>query len=160
MKTVLIAAMAKNNRVIGIAGKLPWHLPEDLANFKALTVGKPVVMGRKTYESLPERFRPLPGRRNVVISREGYAGTGFETFASPESAIEALAKDGIGETFVIGGSQIYSAFFEKGLADEVWLSLVPGEFYGDAYFPEFEAGYEAVSRTPFPTFEFVRYRKK
>lgn len=71
MKTILIAAMAKNNRVIGKNGALPWHLPEDLANFKKLTVGKPVIMGRKTYESLPEKFRPLPGRRNVVISRSG-----------------------------------------------------------------------------------------
>jgi dihydrofolate reductase len=72
MKTVLIAAMAKKGRIIGRQGKLPWHLPEDLANFRKVTMGKPVIMGRKTFESLPDKFRPLPGRKNVVIS-------GFET---------------------------------------------------------------------------------
>lgn len=71
MKTILIAAMTKTGRTIGKDGKLPWHLPEDLANFKNVTMGKPVVMGRKTYESLPQKFRPLPGRRNVVISGSG-----------------------------------------------------------------------------------------
>ncbi len=68
MKTVLIAAMAKKGRIIGCRGKLPWHLPEDLANFRKVTMGKPVIMGRKTFESLPDKFRPLPGRKNVVIS--------------------------------------------------------------------------------------------
>lgn len=101
MRTVLIAAMAENTRTIGNGGKLPWHLPEDLANFKKLTSGKPVVMGRKTYESLPEKFRPLPNRKNVVISRDGYAGEGFLSASSPEAAIRILDEQGEGEIFVI-----------------------------------------------------------
>ncbi|MDQ1343589.1 MAG: dihydrofolate reductase [Patescibacteria group bacterium] len=160
MKTVLIAAMASKNRVIGNSGALPWHLPEDLANFKSLTTGKTVLMGRKTFESLPEKFRPLPNRRNVVISRSDFSGPGFETFASPESALSELKKDGVAEAYVIGGSQIYAEFLNRGLADEIWVSLVNGEYLGDAFFPVFEKEYEAYSRTPFQAFEFVRYRKK
>lgn len=160
MKTVLIAAMCAENRVIGNAGTLPWHLPEDLANFRALTTGKPVVMGRKTYLSLPEKFRPLPGRRNVVISASGFEGEGINVCSSPEEAVSMLQSDGIPEAFVIGGSQIYAAFLDNTLADEIWMSLVPGNHAGDVFFPIFEDRFEECSRQSFSTFEFVRYRRK
>ena len=82
-------------------------------------------MGRKTYESLPEKFRPLPNRKNVVISSSGYRGEGFVSATSPVDAVEKMEADGEEEIFVIGGSQIYSAFLESATADEIWLSLVP-----------------------------------
>lgn len=85
-------------------------------------------MGRKTYESLPEKFRPLPNRKNVVISSSGYSGEGFQSAKSPTDAVRMMESDGEGEIFVIGGSQIYAAFLESGAADEIWLSLVPGDY--------------------------------
>ena len=82
-------------------------------------------MGRKTYESLPEKFRPLPNRRNVVVSSSRYSGAGFDSVESPKEAVLLLESAGTAEAFVIGGSQIYSEFLRLGLADEIWLSLVP-----------------------------------
>ncbi len=101
MKTILIAAMTENGRIIGKEGKLPWHLPEDLANFRKVTLGKPVVMGRKTFESLPEKFRPLPGRKNVVISRSGTGHSGSFWVTAPEEALSLLKKENEDSVFVI-----------------------------------------------------------
>src|SRR6185369_10604295 len=103
---VVIAAVAKN-RVIGRDNQLIWNIPEDMAHFKALTAGHTVIMGRKTWESLPPRFRPLPGRRNIVVSRQAdYAAPGGEVAGSLENAL-ALASTA-DTAFVIGGEQIYA----------------------------------------------------
>ncbi len=147
--------MAEKNRVIGKDGRLPWHLPEDLANFKRLTLGSPVVMGHNTYWSLPEKFRPLPGRRNLVISSR--PAEGAETFANVDELLTALEGEGADRIFVIGGSKTYAEFLHRGLADEVLLSVVPGDYGGDAFFPEFEDAFREAERTKFETFEFVRY---
>jgi dihydrofolate reductase len=155
MRISLIAAMAADNRVIGKNGQLPWHLPEDLANFKALTLGHPVIMGSVTYQSLPPKFRPLPGRRNIVLSEKPVEG--IETFASIESLVRTLEGERIDQIFVIGGSRTYQGFIDAGLADEIWLSLVPGHYDGDAFFPSFEKGFEVAERRPFETFELIRY---
>ncbi|HNN47200.1 MAG: dihydrofolate reductase [Rhodocyclaceae bacterium] len=125
----MIAAMARD-RVIGRDNTLPWHLPEDLKHFKATTLGKPVIMGRKTWESLG---RPLPGRRNLVISRNtGYALSGGELFPSLESALEACTDE---ETcFVIGGAELYRQALP--LAQRIHLTEIETDVTGgDAHFP-------------------------
>ena len=132
---VIVAAVAKN-RVIGKDNRLLWNIPEDMAHFKALTAGHTVVMGRKTWESLPPRFRPLPGRRNIVISRQkDYAAPGAEVADSLENALKlALTATTV---FVIGGGQIYRQAMP--LADRLEITEVDLEPEGDAWFPEIAA---------------------
>jgi dihydrofolate reductase len=127
----LVVAIARN-RVIGRDNQLPWHLPEDLAHFKAVTLGHPVLMGRKTWESLPPRFRPLPGRRNIVVTRQGdYAAAGAEV---APSILEALALTGENEEVcVIGGAEIFAATLP--LADTLEVTEVALEPEGDTWFP-------------------------
>jgi len=116
--------------VIGAGGDLPWHLPDDLKRFKALTMGKPIVMGRKTYESIG---RPLPGRQNIVITRQaGYVADGCDVVDSPEAAIEAAGD--VAEIMIIGGSHIYDAFLPR--AGRIYLTRVHAEVDGDAFLPE------------------------
>lgn len=129
----LIAAHAAN-RCIGINNQMPWHLPEDFAFFKQYTLGKPVIMGRKTWESLPKK--PLPGRRNIIISRQaGYAAEGAETAASLETAL-AMCADAP-EIIIMGGEQIYRLALPH--ATDLRLTEVGLEVDGDAFFPEFSA---------------------
>ncbi|MCV2403390.1 type 3 dihydrofolate reductase [Marinomonas sp. C2222] len=131
----LIVAMS-TNRTIGINNSLPWHLPNDLKYFKQATMGKPIVMGRKTFESIG---KPLPGRRNIVISRdENYSAEGIDVVSSLDAAI-ALGEsiclvNGQDEVMVIGGSQIYQLALEK--ADRLYITHVDAEVEGDAFFPE------------------------
>lgn len=125
-----IVAMTED-RVIGRGGALPWHLPGDLAFFKRTTVGHPVVMGRKTFESIG---RPLPKRRNIVLTRDGgWEAEGVEVIHSP-GELGGLGLDG--PVYVIGGSEIYRAFLSE--LDELIVSHVRGEHEGDTWFPEFE----------------------
>lgn len=136
MNLAIIVAQAKN-RVIGINNKLPWHLPEDLRYFKQVTMGKPIIMGRNTYESIG---RPLPGRTNIVISRQpDYSPAGVKVVASLELAIELAESialiDGAQEAMVIGGAQIYAQALDR--ADRLYLTEVDAEIEGDAWFPEF-----------------------
>ena len=131
-----IVAMAKN-RVIGINNSLPWYLPNDLKYFKAVTMGKPVIMGRKTYESIG---RPLPGRPNIVISTNpNYSAEGVTVVSSVAEA-KALANDlvainGGDEAMVIGGEQIYKLFMDS--LDRMYITEVMAEVEGDAWFPMF-----------------------
>lgn len=130
----LIAAVAANG-VIGSDNALPWRLPEDLKRFKALTLGHPVIMGRKTYESIG---RPLPGRRNIVISRNtAYMADGCETASSLEAAI-AACNGTTDEVFVIGGAQIYAEALP--LAQRLYLTEICRAFQGDARFPAIRRG--------------------
>lgn len=157
---ILIAAVATNG-VIGRENALPWRLKADLALFKATTTGHPVLMGRKTWESLA---RPLPGRRNLVVTRDrGYAAEGAEVFSSPDSALQAV---GTGKVFVIGGADIYRQLLDR--ADALVLTEVGAEVTGDAFFPPFDrASFVEVLREPhaadvhneFP-FDFVEYRRR
>lgn len=112
MRVGLVWAEARGSDgrgAIGRDGTMPWHLPEDLAHFRATTGGAPVIMGRRTWESLPERFRPLPDRENIVVTRDArYAAEGAETQPSIEAALERAARSGsAGTTWVIGGGQLY-----------------------------------------------------
>lgn len=127
----VIAALARN-RVIGIENRLPWRLPEDLAHFKALTLGHPVLMGRKTFESLG---RPLPGRSNIVITRNrDYRPDGCLVADSIPAAL-ALCRDS-DEVFFIGGAELYAQAIPR--ADRLYLTEVDIDAQGDAWFPEFD----------------------
>lgn len=132
MEIALIYARAANG-VIGHNGTMPWHLPEDLAHFKALTQGHPVIMGRKTWDSLPARFRPLPGRRNIVVTRNaGWHGEGAERAGSLAEALR-LAQDAA-KVFVIGGAELYALALPQ--ADELVLTEIEAELDGDVFFPD------------------------
>ncbi|MDB5264918.1 MAG: diacylglycerol kinase [Parcubacteria group bacterium] len=141
----LIAALGEN-RVIGKEGTLPWHLPEDLKRFKQLTIGHPVIMGRKTWESIPEKFRPLPGRTNFVITRDpDYEAPGVLLSFTLEEAIAAAAfMPGSEEIFIIGGGQIYAAALP--FADRLYLTVIKGAVDGDVFFPEYTEFAHEISR--------------
>lgn len=132
----LVVARARNG-VIGRDGGLPWRLKSDMAFFKATTMGKPVVMGRKTWDSLPRK--PLPGRLNIVVTRQlGFQAEGAEVFSTVPAALDRARQqaksDGVPEVCVIGGSQIYDATL--GLADRLYVTEVAAEPDGDAFFPD------------------------
>lgn len=127
----MIAAMA-NNRIIGQDNKMPWHLPADLQHFKRVTMSKPVIMGRKTFESIG---RPLPGRKNIIISRNAqYSSEGIEVVTSPESAL-SLVK-GSEEVMIIGGGNIYQQFLAR--ANTLYLTFIELDVEGDTQFPDYE----------------------
>ena len=127
----LIVAVAENG-VIGANGALPWHIPEDLKRFKALTLGKPVVMGRKTWESLPKR--PLPGRTNIVVSRDSqFRADGAFAAHSFEQALEFAARGNTEDIAVIGGEMIFAAALP--LASRICLTEVASSPAGDAFMP-------------------------
>ncbi len=145
MKIAMIAAMAQN-RIIGADNDMPWHLPADLKHFKAITLGKAVIMGRKTYESIG---KALPGRPNIVItSNKDYSLSDATVVDSPESAFEVAKalSNGVEEIMVIGGGTIYQAFLDK--ADTLYLTHIDLEVAGDTQFPDYEAAasWKEVSR--------------
>lgn len=128
----LISAIyaVSENHVIGKEGDLPWHLPGDLKFFKQTTLGKPIIMGRATYESIG---RPLPKRRNLVLTRRSdYEAAGIEVFASLEAALSACANDP--EVVIIGGAQLYKEAFAKGLVGRLYQTLVHADVEGDTLF--------------------------
>jgi len=125
----LIAAMDKN-RLIGANNGLPWHLPADFSHFKKVTMNKPIVMGRKTFESIG---KPLPGRQNIVISRSGFSAQGVTVVDSIDAAL-AAAKNA-DEIMIIGGASFYKQMIDR--ADRMYLTYVDAECEGDAWFPEF-----------------------
>ncbi len=138
--TIALIVAASENNVIGRNNQLPWYLPGDLQYFKAMTLGKPVIMGRKTFESIG---KPLPGRDNIVISRQSdYPTEGIKLVSSLDQAI-ALGEsinliNGVDEVMIIGGAQIYAESLE--LADRVYLTRVHRHVEGDAHFPALDAG--------------------
>ena len=127
----LIAAMDKN-RLIGQNGRLPWRLPADMQRFVALTMGKPVIMGRKTYDSIPAKYKPLHGRTNIILTRNpGYKAPGCLVVHSPEAALAAAGD--AEEVMVAGGAAVYAAFLPR--AHRLYLTLIDAQFTGDAAFP-------------------------
>ncbi len=141
MTVSLIWAQA-HDRVIGAGGRLPWHLPEDLRLFRERTGGGTVVMGRRTWESLPERFRPLPGRRNVVLSRDpGWSADGAERAGSVAEVLAAA-----GDCWVIGGAAVYAAFLPH--AARLVVTDVDLAVDGDTRAPAIDGAWRPVTRTP------------
>ncbi len=142
MKLGVIYARARNG-VIGNGNAMPWHLPEDLAHLKQTTLGAPVIMGRKTWDSLPPKFRPLPGRRNIVITRQPHWQVeGAERAGTLEDAI-ALCGD-VPAAWVIGGAEIYQLALP--LAGTAVVTEIEADFEGDAYAPQLGPQWQEVAR--------------
>jgi dihydrofolate reductase len=160
LKLGVIYARARNG-VIGKDGTMPWHLPEDLAHLKKTTLGMPVIMGRKTWDSLPPRFRPLPGRRNIVITRQAdWQAEGGERVASVEEAI-ALCGD-VPLAWIIGGAEIYKLALPH--ADIAVVTEIEADFEGDAFAPELDAQWQEAARERHVSktglgYSFVTYTK-
>ena len=163
MHIALIYARAANG-VIGKDGTMPWHLPEDLAHFKQLTLGAPVIMGRKTWDSLPPRFRPLPGRANIVVTRqENWSQTGTQRSFSLREALQIAEQSNPATVWVIGGAQIYAQALP--MAQRVEVTEIAQDFAGDAHAPELgpewlETAREAHTSTSGLPFAFVRYERR
>ena len=137
MNVNIIVAIAEN-RAIGKDNDLLWHLPDDMKFFKKTTLGKPVIMGRKNFESIPEKFRPLPGRRNIVITRQpDYRAPGAEVVHNLEDAFDAGAD--YDEVFVIGGGEIFRQALAMNVVDRMYITEVHQCFDGDVFFPEIDA---------------------
>lgn len=156
---IRIVVAYASNRCIGRDNDMPWHLPSDLAHFKRVTFGHPIVMGRKTWESLG---RPLPGRPNLVISRDpSYQADGATVYPSLEAAMAAAQQLNTDMVCIIGGAQIFTAGLA--IADELIATEIHAEFEGDTFFPELDAQqWQEVARQPQPIengyhYDFVRY---
>lgn len=162
MKVSLVAAVAENG-VIGADGGMPWHYPADLRHFKQTTMGHPVVMGRRTYESIERRLGgPLPGRTNVVLSRRS-------SLDLPDGAVhahdvdealelaEASLEDDLETVYVVGGATVYDAFMDS--ADELVITRIPETPDGDTRFPEIGPEWEEVARETDDDLVFVTYRR-
>jgi dihydrofolate reductase len=148
MQINLIWAQA-HHRVIGKNGTMPWHLPEDLAHFKRTTLGAPVIMGRKTWDSIPLRFRPLPGRMNVVISRDAsqqevLSKNGSWHASSLEKALSICEQAKHSEVWVIGGAQIYALALP--LAHKLVITEIDASIEGDAFAPPLDASWNETQR--------------
>ena len=157
MSISLIAAISKNY-VIGKNNDLPWHIPEDLKHFRDVTRGKTVLMGRKTWESIPEKFRPLPKRVNIVVTRN-------KEYQVPESVVlfnnieEALASRSNEEVMVIGGGGIYAQTIKK--ADMLYITHVDMEVEGDVLFPQIDLSvWKETEREDHDGFSFVTYKRQ
>jgi dihydrofolate reductase len=162
VRVTLVAAIARGG-VIGDGTSIPWHLPEDLAFFRDLTMGHPVVMGRRTWDSLPERFRPLPGRANIVVTRnDAWAADGAERAGSLAEALQLAS--GADEVFVIGGAEIFAAALPT--ADRLVLTEVDLDVDGGVLFPAWDrAAFEEVTREPVvatdgTSLAFVSYERR
>ncbi len=157
----LIVAHARNG-VIGKEGKLPWYLPEDLKHFKRTTLGKPVIMGRKTWESLG---RPLPGRRNIVVTRQtGFTAEGAEVYSNLQDAVAAVKDEPI--AFIMGGAQIYAEAMPQ--IEAAHITVLNADFEGDAFFkPLTDDEWNLVEEATFPatdthpySFSIRRYERR
>jgi dihydrofolate reductase len=157
----LIYARARTG-VIGANNTLPWHLPEDMAHFKRTTLGKPVLMGRKTWDSLPLKFRPLPGRQNLVLTRQpDWQAEGALRVGSVAEA-SALFADGL-DAWVIGGAEVYAQALP--LAASVVVTEIEADFAGDAYAPTLDASWQEMARETHVAanglgYSFVVYRRR
>ena len=143
-RTSIIAALGRG-RELGSGGELLWHIPDDLKRFQQLTLGHPVIMGRKTWESLPPKFRPLPGRTNVVITRQtGYEAPGATVVDSLDAARAVAARaPGADEIFVIGGGEVYATALPH--ASRLYLTLVDADADADTFFPPYKQEFKITS---------------
>lgn len=157
MSICLVVAVSKNG-CIGKSGTLPWYLPEDLARFRQLTLGKVVLMGRKTWDSIPEKFRPLPGRTSIVITRQTNLAlpTEVERYSNISDALAAHQGQDI---FIIGGAEIYRQTID--LADILYITHIHQIIEGDTFFPTIDSSiWEQVENIPYETHSFATYRRR
>jgi dihydrofolate reductase len=160
MQINMIFARAANG-VIGKQNALPWHLPEDLAHFKRLTQGWPVIMGRKTWDSLPVRFRPLPGRSNVVVTRQsGWTAPGASVASSLENALALCS--GAEQIWIIGGAQLYA--LAEPVAHRAEVTQIDQDFEGDAFAPVLGSAWVETARASHVSasglpFSFITYQR-
>ena len=146
MKVSLIVAVSENG-VIGKDNDLIWHLPKDMKFFKDTTMGHHVIMGRKNFESIPHKFRPLPNRTNIVITRQSdYKAEDSIVVNSVEEALKVAKSNEENEAFIIGGGQIYKLALEANLIDRIYLTRIHHSFDGDTFFPELSSDWEEVNR--------------
>lgn len=156
MNTSIIVATAKN-RAIGKDNDLLWHLPDDMAFFKEITKGHCIITGRKNYESIPPKYRPLPNRTNILVTRnKDYHESGVIICHSLQEAINVGKKHENDELFIIGGGQIYAEALN--LCDKIYLTEVNASFEdADVYFPLIDDSWTEISRTPHPADERHKY---
>ena len=143
---------------IGKDGWLPWHIPEDMKHFREITMGKVVVMGSRTYDSLPVQFRPLPGRTNLVLSKHSIDG--IQTFESIPDLLVYCEQEWFKEICIIGGATIYNAFFQDSRVDQVELTFVFGDHHADTFVMDFRSDFSLVSSQEHDTFSFLTYVRK
>jgi len=156
MEKIIIAAVAEN-RVIGKDGDIPWHIPEDLEHFRKKTTGSTVVMGRKTFQSLPDSFTPLPDRENIVLTRSDFSPKD-ESVKLANNLDEAWKKASNEKVYIIGGAGVYRQTLEE--ANKLVLTEIHEEYEGDTFFPEFsEEKWKEVEREEHGDFDFVEYEK-
>ena len=146
MGVALIVAVAENG-VIGKDNDLIWHLPKDMRFFKETTLGHHVIMGRKNFESIPHKYRPLTDRTNIVITRQsGYKAEGCIVVDSVVAALDIAKNNRDTEPFIIGGGQIYKLALEANLVDKIYLTKINHTFDGDTFFPELVKDWKEVER--------------
>jgi len=159
MEIIIVVAYAEN-RVIGRNGTIPWRISEDMLRFRNLTMNHPVIMGRKTYESIPVKFKPLPQRTNIVLSRSSEFNPGHGIIIS-KSLKEAIERGGEidKEVYIIGGQNVYEQVLP--LASRIYATEIKGNYNGDAYFPDFNRKeWDEIKRDALEGYSFVDYKRK
>jgi dihydrofolate reductase len=155
MEKIIVAAIAENG-VIGKNGELPWHIPEDMEHFKELTMGHSVLMGRGTFESLPDSVKPLPGRTNIVLTRSGVEADVKEAESLHQGY--RIAEEHGDKVFIIGGASVYEQTLDD--ADRMEITRIHEEYDGDVKFPEWdEESWEEIDREDQGDFTFLTYEK-
>lgn len=154
----MIAALGERTRAIGKNNDLLWHIPEDAKHFKDITMGHPVIMGRRTWESIPEKYRPLPGRTNIVVSRDDayQAAGGIVVTTLDEALAKASEAPGADEIFIVGGGQIYREALPR--ADRLYLTLIDDDAEGDTFFPAYEGEFTKIISEEPGEFNGLKYR--
>lgn len=159
-KVLSIVVAAADNHVIGKDNAMPWHIPDDFKHFKAVTMGKPCIMGRKTFESiLAQLGKPLPGRVNIIVSRTNYQHGGALTCKDLHEAIEQAGKIDTDEICIVGGAQIYAQALKSNLVDKIHLTRVHQSPDGDAFFPALGREWKETWREDHDRFSFVTLEK-
>lgn len=153
-----IAAMTRDGRVIGNNGSIPWYIPEDFEHFKKVTTGHPVIMGQRTWDSLPNKARPLPERTNIVLTLDSKPLAGAIVVNNiPNALSEAKKSKGAEEIFIIGGGSIYKQFLPY--VEKLYLTLVEKKYDGDTLFPEFEPDFKLISEEKHDGFSFCEFKR-
>ena len=167
MEKILIVAVCTSNNGIGKNNDLLWHLPADMKFFRSQTTGYPVITGRKNYESIPEKFRPLPNRENIVITRQNITFKDAEVCSSIQEALKVAESYKKEKVFVIGGGQIYKQCLELDLIDKLIITWVDAKIEADVFFPKLDSSWKIISqkknnpddKNPYP-YTFTEYRKE